>query len=169
MSLERLTKERFVRRIFGEIMNMEESLAQEIDPVLARIIFANSVGLIGIEASRFESPKARIDKSFELEVVKRLDHISFIFEDLLNTNKEIVKKFEVFEKNILEQTNSNYEEDMIEIQDLDDDVIENVIFNYLKEKKKKEVYPSDIAIAFNLDAKKVFEICQRLKKEGKLV
>ena len=57
----------------------------------------------------------------------------------------------------------------IKIQDLPDNIIEEKIFYYLKTHKDKEVYPSDIAWACNLDARKVFDICQRLKKEDKLV
>lgn len=60
-------------------------------------------------------------------------------------------------------------EDIIEIQKLPIDVIKKIIFSYLKNHRKKEVYPSDIAWAFNLDAWEVFVICKRLIKEGKLI
>ena len=51
---------------------------------------------------------------------------------------------------------------------MSDKKIGKLILNYLKEHKGEELYPSDIAFEYNLDTKKVFEICQELKKEGKI-
>ena len=57
----------------------------------------------------------------------------------------------------------------VKIRELPDKVIEVIILDYLGRNRGKTVYPSDIAFAYNLDAKKVFDICQKLKEEGKIV
>ena len=44
-----------------------------------------------------------------------------------------------------------------------------LIIKFLKDNKNRTIYPSDIAFEYNLDAKKVFEICQKLKREGKII
>ncbi len=58
---------------------------------------------------------------------------------------------------------------IVKIKNLRDEEIESIIINYLKNNRDKVVYPSDIAFRFKLDARKVFEICQKLKKEGKII
>ena len=60
-------------------------------------------------------------------------------------------------------------EQPIEIQDLRKETIKIIILDYLGRHKGKETYPSDIAFAFNLDAKNVFDICMELRKEGKII
>lgn len=65
--------------------------------------------------------------------------------------------------------NNVLEEATIEIQDLSEETIEKIIFDYIDKNKGKKIYPSDIAFAFNLDVEKVFNICEKLKKEGKLI
>lgn len=74
-------------------------------------------------------------------------------EDIMLINREIHEKIE------------SLFEDVIQIQDLSDDTIEKIIIEYLERHKGEIVYPSDIAFAFNLDAKKVFKISQKMKRE----
>lgn len=58
--------------------------------------------------------------------------------------------------------------DFIEIKELSEKKIEKIILKYLRNNRDKTIYPSDIAFINNLNAKKVFDICQKLKKEGKI-
>ncbi|TXT61728.1 MAG: hypothetical protein BAJALOKI1v1_1100017 [Promethearchaeota archaeon] len=95
------------------------------------------------------SDKKSSDLNFKYEVLEKLNNIETLLERIVKSN----------DKNI----------EIQEIQDLSEETIERIILDYLKRNKDKEIYPSDIAFAFNLEAKKVFEISQRLKKEGKLV
>ena len=60
------------------------------------------------------------------------------------------------------------DDDEIEIQKLSDETIEAIIIDYLKRHEKEEVYPSDIAFAFNLDADQVRRVCLKLVQEGRL-
>lgn len=59
-------------------------------------------------------------------------------------------------------------QEIIEIKELPDKKIVKLILKYLKEHKNQVVYPSDIAFENNLDAKKVFEICEKLKNEEEI-
>lgn len=52
------------------------------------------------------------------------------------------------------------------IQDLSEKIIKEIILDYLEKNPNKEIFPSDIAFAFNLDSYKVFKISEKMKKEG---
>lgn len=81
-------------------------------------------------------------------------------EELKNENKEIREKLDKLE---------SQEIIIVENEDLSDIKIEMIILNYLRSNQGKEIFPSDIAFKYDLDARKVFEICNKLKKEGKLI
>lgn len=59
--------------------------------------------------------------------------------------------------------------DIIDIIDLPYKAIEEIIIDFLKTHQNEEVFPSDIAFEYHLDAKKVYDICEKLKSEGKIV
>lgn len=90
-------------------------------------------------------------------------------ELLKNENNELKQKFEDLISGELIIPQIDIKSKVIEIQELPDHKIEKIIIKYLKKNKNKINYSSDIAFTYNLDAKKVFEICQKLKKEGQLV
>ena len=77
---------------------------------------------------------------------------------LKEENKEIKKKLDIISSNAW----------VVQILDLSEQQIEDLIIQYLQEHKGKEIYPSDIAFEFDLDARNVFEITERMKMEGKL-
>jgi len=84
-----------------------------------------------------------------------------------NQIKDILIEIEYLKERIM-KIEKKLEDEVIEVQDLSDEVIEKIIMDFLEKHQEKKVYPSDIAFAFNLDAKKVFELCCRLEKENKL-
>ncbi len=101
-------------------------------------------------------------------IIESLDHFTSVMGNYLDLNTEIVKRLDpITDKNTKQKEIS--EEDLIELQDLSEDTIEKIIHDYIEKNLGKEIYPSDIAIAFNLDGKIVFDISERMKKEGKLV
>lgn len=57
----------------------------------------------------------------------------------------------------------------VKIKEMSDKDIEKKILKYLKKNKNQEVFPSDIAFKYNLDARKVFEISEILRKDGKII
>lgn len=170
MNLEKLSRKKHMNikyeKFFGGII-IPEKLAYS-DILKTRLHIDDIYRLLEMESKILEEKKYQINKSFELDMITRVDHITLILEDFLNTNKEILKKLEYIDKNSFNQ-NNGMEEEMIEIQDLSEEVIEKIIFDYIDKNKGKEIYPSDIAFAFNLNAENVFNICQKLKKEGKLI
>lgn len=58
--------------------------------------------------------------------------------------------------------------DVIEPREIDDAEIEKIVLQYLKDHDGEVVYPSDIAFSQRLGARRTFEVCQKLKKEGKI-
>lgn len=170
MSLKNLSRKKFKKIKY-------EDLLSEINPaenlpfhgfIRARMQISDVYRVIQLESKMLEEKEPQIYNSFELDMITRVDHITLILEDFLNTNKEILKKLEYIDKESFNQNNVA-EEEMIEIQDLSEEVIEKIILDYIEKNKGKEIYPSDIAFAFNLNAENVFNICQKLKKEGKLI
>lgn len=93
------------------------------------------------------------------DLFKKLEFLNLELEILKKENLEIRQKFD-------EYINKS---EVIEIRELPDSKIEKKILKFLKKHREEEVYPSDIAFTYNLDTKKVFEICQKLKKEGKII
>lgn len=90
---------------------------------------------------------------------KRLDILNSEIEKLKKENLEIRQRFD-------EIIN---EPELVEIKEFPDRKIEKIVLKFLKKHRNDEVYPSDIAFKYKLDARKVFEVCQKLKKEGKIV
>lgn len=84
-----------------------------------------------------------------------------------NQIKDLQIEIEYLKERII-KIEKKLEDEVIATPDLSDEVIEKIIKDYLEKHQEKKVYPSDIAFAFNLDAKKVFDICCRLEKENKL-
>ncbi len=80
------------------------------------------------------------------------------FNKLKEENRDIRRKL----TQITEKPN------IIDILDLPDKAIEEVITEFLNTHQNKEVFPSDIAFEYHLDAKKVYDICEKLKSEGKI-
>ncbi len=93
------------------------------------------------------------------EIFKSLEKLSNEIDFLKRENQDIKQKINQFYS----------EPETIQIKELSDKKIEKIILTYLKENKDQEFFPSDIAFEFNLDAKKVFDICQKLKEEGKIL
>lgn len=54
---------------------------------------------------------------------------------------------------------------------MNDEEIRKLIIKYIKENRRvnKAIYPSDIALAHDLDMKRVFDITEKMIEEGKLV
>lgn len=50
--------------------------------------------------------------------------------------------------------------------DLSKPVLKSIIIDFLEYYRSDEIRPSDIAFAFNLNFKHVYEVCQELKKKG---
>jgi len=88
-----------------------------------------------------------------------LDQLLEEFGKLKKENQEIKQKI----------TEINKKQEIVEIFDLPNNAIEEIIIDYLKNHPNEEIYPSDIAFNYNLDAKKVYDICEKLKEEGKLL
>ena len=103
------------------------------------------------------------------DLLKNMEILKSEVEILKNENDELKQKFEDLISGELIIPQIDVRSTVIEIQELPDHKIEKIIIKYLKKNKNKINYPSDIAFTYNLDAKKVFEICQKLKKEGQLV
>ncbi|MHA1197034.1 MAG: hypothetical protein ACTSRH_08205 [Promethearchaeota archaeon] len=92
------------------------------------------------------------------------------FLQIINNLKQEIEKLKEENKEIKQKINEIYQsEEFDEIKELSNDEIEKLIIKFLKDNKNRTVYPSDIAFEYNLDAKKVFEICQKLKREGKII
>ena len=151
---------------FSDIIPTDKLLSSDF--FRANLQISDFYRFIEHKAKILEEKEFQIKNNFELDMITRVDHITLILEDFLNTNKEILKRLEYFDEKNFNQ-HDEPEEKMIEIQDLSEEVIEKIIFDHIDRNKEKEIYPSDIAFAFNIDAEKVFNICQRLKKEGKLI
>jgi aminopeptidase-like protein len=54
-------------------------------------------------------------------------------------------------------------------QDISDKKIKEIIVLFLCGKKSEIIYPIDIANKFNLEPRRVFDICQKLKHDGVIV
>ena len=88
-----------------------------------------------------------------------LDQLLEEFGKLKKENEEIKQKL----------TEITKKPEFVEIIDLPNNAIEEIIIDYLTNHPNEEIYPSDISFNYNLDAKKVFDICEKLKEEGKLL
>ena len=87
--------------------------------------------------------------------------------NILRNEIEQLKKENEEIKQILNELSSDQK--IIKLKEKSDHDIEKIIIKYLKKNKGKEVFPSDIAFEYHLDARKVFDISQKLKKEGKII
>lgn len=83
-------------------------------------------------------------------------------------NNELKQRFDKIESYEKHRKLNFSEIEVVKIKELSDKEIEKKILKYLKKNKTQEVFPSDIAFEYNLDARKVFEISEKLKKNGKL-
>lgn len=93
------------------------------------------------------------------ELFKKVELLKLDIDELKKENLELKQRFdELYEPS-----------EVIDIKELPDHKIEKVILKFLKKNRDKTVYPSDVAFEHNLDSKKVFKICQKLKDEGKIV
>lgn len=148
---------------------LKEEDISTIENVKIKLFWAELMRPLLLKESELKIKEGYLDRNLEIELIKRLDHVTSILEDFLNSNKEILKRIELLNNNLFNPEKIERVEEMIEIQDLSDEVIEEIISDYVKMHKKETIYPSDIAFAFNLDAEKVFNICQKLIEEGKLI
>jgi hypothetical protein len=169
MSLKKLFKKGFEETSWDELDIEKFRYQHKIEEFYVPFLAATTFKKLELEAREKEFEKTQIERELQIDFIKKIDHITLVLEEFLNTNREILKKLDELKRVNSEKMIEFEEEKMIEIQELPDDVIEKIIYDYLNKNKNKEVYPSDIAFAFNLDARKVFDLCQKLKKEGKLV
>lgn len=92
--------------------------------------------------------------------------------DLFNTIdilKAEISDLKIGHNKLIQKINEFFPKpDYVEIRKLPEKGIEKIILKYLKKNKNRTIYPSDIAFKYNLDAKKVFTICQKLKEEGRI-
>lgn len=110
-----------------------------------------------------------ITEDFSRETSQSFINVSDLFKKLEILNSE-VEKLKKENDEIRQRLDKIFNgPDIIEIQELPDKNIEKIILKFLKKHGNEEIYPSDIAFAYDLDAKKVFEICKKLKKEGKII
>lgn len=179
--LKIVNKKKKLKKNFG--VNLIEQLFSENEPIIFledisteegkenqrdyKIYFKNCF-------RRIRNPFAHLN--FKLQKQEAIRKIHLLDEMLNALEKGYILNEQGEKKSIFEYINKqlvNHKIDsklkVIEIQELSDKKIENIIIKYLKKNKGKEIYPSDIAIEYNLDAKRVFDICQNLKKEGKLI
>lgn len=112
-------------------------------------------------------------------------NINKIIKKQTKKNKNIKGKLDLIISNLNNINHWNYENNTllrnilnekrrkkqktIKIQTLSNNIIEQIILDFIKLHSNEDIYPSDIAFSFNLDRKKVFEIYKKLKKEGKLI
>lgn len=165
--LSKLRKYKFLVNKFERII-YEDKTPEDNQRIFERLFFQNTLRFYDLKARQLETQKTEVERDFQYDMIERIDRVTLIMEEFLDTNKALLNKMEEI-RNEFHGMSEKEEGELIEIQDLSEETIEKLIFDYLKEKKKKTVYPSDIAIAFNLDTKKVFDICQSLKEEGRLV
>lgn len=102
----------------------------------------------------------------ESPLVDHLISLAYELSELRNENKEIRKEYnEIKQKlNVLTQ-----QPERIVVFEKPDEEIRELIIQYYKEHEGEEIYPSDVAYAYNLEARKVFEICENLRKRGILI
>lgn len=101
------------------------------------------------------------NRNFEsiYNIPQTLNHLIEEFNKLKKENNDIKRKLtEIAEK-----------PEIIDILNLSDKIIEEIIVDYLKTHQDKDIFPSDIAFEYKLEAKKVFDICEKLKNEGKIL
>lgn len=93
------------------------------------------------------------------DIIIKIDFLSSEIQKLKEENQDLKQEI----SRIFKDSEIN------EVKDLPDKKIRKIILKFLNQHKDKEVYPSDIAFEYNLDTKRVFEISQKLKEEGKLI
>ena len=112
--------------------------------------------------SRIEEKKKITEQNFRYDIIEKLNNFEILLEKFISTNEELITC-------ITDSSEDVEEAEVQEIQDLPDEIVEEIIIEYLKNNPDKTVFPSDVAFAFNLDAFKIFEISERMREEGKIV
>jgi hypothetical protein len=170
-------KKKEFKNLFPEMTEEEEtnpmdriiySLSHErdIEEAEKAMIMKNISNYLNYKAKTYkihsEEKKKITEQNFRYDIIEKMNNFEILLEKLISTNEALIS--------CITDTSGDVEEvEVQEIQDLPDEVIEEIIINYLKDNPDKEVFPSDVAFAFNLDAYKVFEISERMKEEGKIV
>ena len=157
------------RDIIKEILDMGEGIGERTSTDqltswhIRKALISNELGSyqkrIDIEDKR------NTETNFRLDIIEKLNNIDLTLEKIFCLNEELVDKI----TNLSGEQKEVEDDFVVEIQDLPEKIIENIIIHYLESHKDQEIFPSDIAFAHNLDAKKVFNVSKRLKKEGKII
>ncbi len=99
----------------------------------------------------------------ESSVINHLESLTNELIQLRNENREIRKEYNEIKTRLKELARGP---ERIEVIELPGIKIRELIIKYYSEHKGEEIYPSDVAYALNLEARKVFELCENLRKEG---
>jgi len=123
--------------------------------------------LISTKSEKFETAENKI--VLPLWGFYPQEHL-FDYSNTLGIFRNEIEHLKKENEEIKQKLNEIYlEQKIIQINEKSDHEIEKIIIKYLKKHKGNEVFPSDIAFDYHLDARKVFDICQKLKKEGKII
>ena len=115
----------------------------------------------------YETIIANIIEPYIADMHFEIQNLKSKLEVLTRENNILKHRFDKFQNEKLHQSNFD-EPEVIKIKELSDKKIEKIILKFLKKNEEYEVFPSDIAFKYNLDARRVYEIAEKLKKEGKI-
>jgi len=122
--------------------------------------------LISTKSEKFETAENKILPVLRFYYQECLYDYSNTIDIIRNEIEHLKKENEEIKQKLIE---FYPEQRIIQIKVKSDHEIEKIVIKYLKKHKGNEVFPSDIAFDYHLDARKVFDICQKLKKEGKII
>lgn len=117
----------------------------------------------------YEIITAKIIETNFADIYFEINRLKSEIQTLNLENNELKQRFDEIQHSEKQHQLDFTEIEAVKIKKMSDKDIEKKILKYLKKNKNQEVFPSDIAFKYNLDARKVFEISEILRKDGKII